>query len=371
MAATDRKTVFLAGGGTGGHLYPAIAIGQELEKRLDCELHFIGTQKGLENRIVPEYGYPLHLLAVRGMARRLALANVLVPFRLIWSLWQSFILLRRYKPMMVIGTGGYVSGPMLFAAAVLGFPTIIQEQNSYPGVTTRWLSRLVDQVHISFKESEKYFSNKSKLNLSGNPIRKFDMNRSPAKARQSFGLQPNRTTMLVFGGSQGARAINKALLASLPTLMDTTDLQIVWSTGKFDVDLVKKAVAAYTDRIWVAEYISDMETAYAAGDFALARAGAISLAELMACGVPAILIPLPWAAANHQQVNARSLEKLGAVGMILQSQLDEKTLLREIENLMRESTRNDMREKTQRAAFPNATRDIVDSILEYVQGGQS
>jgi UDP-N-acetylglucosamine--N-acetylmuramyl-(pentapeptide) pyrophosphoryl-undecaprenol N-acetylglucosamine transferase len=331
-ASTNEKYLF-AGGGTGGHLYPALAIAERiLAERPNSSVCFVGTKQGLENRVIPEKGFVLYYLAVRGVKRKLTLANLLVPFRIIWSLFQCVQILQKEKPRAVIGTGGYVSGPVLFVASLLKYPTLIQEQNSYPGVTTRILAKRVNKVHLSFKDSLKYFQKQENITISGNPVRNFDTTLGKSNAKESFGLNAKKSTLFIFGGSQGAMAINTAILAILDKLMLETEIQLLWSTGRFGFGKVKMDTEKYSNRIKVKEFIGDMEKAYAASDFCVCRAGAMTLAEITLCGIPSILVPYPYAAANHQEANARSLEKDGAAKVILESEMTDKLLFNQIKH---------------------------------------
>ena len=366
----DRAFTYLfAGGGTGGHIYPAIALAEELlQRQPESDIHFVGTKKGLERKVVPEKGFPLHLIAVRGVARYRTMANLLFPFRLLWSLIQSVALLLRLRPRAVIGTGGYVSGPVLYAASVLNVPTLIQEQNSYPGITTRLLARRVDRVHLSFQSSKNYLKKKDNLFVTGNPVRHLDVSVSQNKARQHFGLDGDRVTLFVFGGSQGASAINQALLEGLEAILQEIDLQIIWSTGPSDYQEIQQKAEIRKSRLFLAPFITDMPMAYRAADCALARAGAITLAELTACGCPAILIPYPYAAAHHQEENAKTLEKEGAAKMILQSELTPQILIETVRELAQnEKQRQQMRRAAEKFAFPQATKKIVDSLFQLCE----
>ncbi|MBN1482055.1 undecaprenyldiphospho-muramoylpentapeptide beta-N-acetylglucosaminyltransferase [candidate division KSB1 bacterium] len=360
---SNAETYIFAGGGTGGHLYPAVAMAQRIkELRPQSYIRFVGTRRGLENRLIPELGFPLSCVAVRGVTRSLTLKNILVPFVLIKGVVQCFSLLLKYKPNAVIGTGGYVSGPVVFSAALLGIPTLIQEQNSYPGLTTRLLSRWVKRVHISFEESRSYFKRTDNLVLTGNPVRKFELSKNKKQACAKFGLNPDYPVLLVYGGSQGAHAINQALLDSLAELMTASSLQIIWSTGQADYNAIQRAVKSYADRIWISAYISDMEAAYRAADMALTRAGALTIAELTLAGVPSILVPYPYAAANHQYTNARALEKNNACIVLMQDKLER--LSTELMSLLKdEQKRSQMAEAMRQSSFPNATDEIVNSIF--------
>ncbi len=368
MAAQQKNipAYILAGAGTGGHLYPAIAIGEKiLHLEPDSKIYFIGTKKGLETRVVPAAGHSLLLISVRGFSRKNLLANVIVLARLLVSLVQCVRILNKIKPAAVIGSGGYVSGPMLFMAVLLGYPTLIQEQNIYPGITTRWLSKWVDRVHISFKESAGYFKRQDNLFLTGNPVRSFHNCGDKPAARAVFGLQRNKLTMLVFGGSQGALAVNKAVVSCLINIMQQTELQIIWGTGKTAYPMVKDAITSWKERIYAAEYINNMEMAYTACDFAVCRSGAITLAELAVCGIPAILIPYPWAAAGHQEKNARAFVKIGAAEMILETGINADILTDRITELYRnQQKRNSMHLAALGAAFPDATEKIIQSVFK-------
>jgi len=361
------KVVF-AGGGTGGHLYPAIAIAEEINRRHpDVEIHFVGTKQGLEARVIPTLGYQFHLNAIRGLRRKLAFENVLLPFRIVWSLFQCIHLLGKVEPHVVVGTGGYVSGPTLFIAAILGIPTVIQEQNSYPGATTRLLAYMVDRVHLSFTESGKYFRSKKKLRISGNPVRTLVSGVSKSEARKRLGLDPNRDTLLIFGGSQGAHAINQIMIEAMPQILEKTFAQVIWGTGKLDYEKVATSVQALGKRVKVLEYIDEMQLAYSASDCAICRSGASTLAEITLSGLPSILIPYPFATARHQEVNARSLESLGAAVVVIQKDLQANVLANlVIEFLNNTRKRNKMEQAAKAASHPQAAKDIVDSIFEII-----
>lgn len=362
----DSCCFLLVGGGTGGHLYPALAIGEKiLEKKPECEIQFVGTKNGIENKIIPAKGYVLYYLVVRGLKRKLVLENIQVPFRLLWSFVQCFRILVKTKPRAVIGTGGYVSGPMLFMAFCFKVPTLIQEQNSYPGMTTKLLAKRANRVHLSFADSTKYFKRKDNIKITGNPVRAFDTMLDSQKAKERYGLDKTKLTLFVFGGSQGAQAINNAMSSILNDLMSEINVQIIWSAGKYSLKDVEKAALKYTNRVKVFEFINDMDAAYAAADLAICRAGAMTCAEITLCGIPSILIPYPYAAENHQEANARSLEKLGAAQVIIEKDLYGPTLLKQIKQLMENSSkRSFMSLAAKKAAYPNATQEIVNSVFE-------
>lgn len=359
-----RDKYLFAGGGTGGHLYPGIAIAEKiLTLKPEADIIFVGTRKGLECRVIPQLGYALHLIAVRGFARSRFFVNVTVPFRLVWSLVQSAVLIHKIKPNAVIGTGGYVSGPVLYMASLLKYPSLIQEQNSYPGVTTRLLAKHVDRVHISFAETKKYLKDTSNIFLTGNPVRKLDKI-SRENARKAFELTPQKPTLLVFGGSQGALILNIAVLAIVDDLMSGTDIQIIWGVGRWDLQAALAAAAKYPGRIRAMAYIDEMAQAYSAADLVVCRAGALTLAEITQCGLPSILIPFARAAGSHQEANAKSLQKLGAAEVILEGDLQPEILSQKIVRLLdNPSDRRAMAEAASKAAYRNAAEEIVRSIL--------
>jgi len=366
---SKRVTILLAGGGTGGHLYPAIALAQEFQRRRDADIVFVGTSYGIENRVLPTYPYVFKKIAIRGLQRKLSLANLLFPFRLLLSLLQCGLIVARHRPAVIIGTGGYVSGPALMVGIVFNVPTVIQEQNSYPGLVNRLLGKRVNQVHVTFKESMKYFRGQKAIYLSGNPVRGEFNTKTPQQARQVFGLAADKTTLFIFGGSQGAHAINQLMLQCLAELLRNPDLQILWAAGSHDFEETQKAVQAHAGRVSVREYIDDMPSAYAAADLAICRSGASTLSEIAICGLPAILIPLPHSAAGHQEYNARTVADAGAAVMLLEDTLSKDTLMAEIEQLLRDPDKlRAMSAAQRRLARPQAAHDIVTTAEQLFSG---
>ena len=365
-AQITRRRFLFAGGGTGGHLYPAIAIGEKLRELVpEAELHFAGTSRGLEARVVPELGYPLHLTAVRGFARGRLLANWTAPFRLLWSLVQSATILKRVRPEVVIGTGGYVSGPMLLMAHWLGYPTLIQEQNSHPGATTRLLARWVGRVHLGFAAALSSFPGRKNIRVTGNPVRDLERPETPGEARRHFGLDPDKPTLLVFGGSQGARVVNQAVIEMLPRLLAGSPVQLIWSSGKWNQEAVRQATVGCEERVWVTDFITEMPLAYRAADVVLSRAGALTLAEINVCGLASILIPFAAAAANHQEANALALAEQGSAMVILERDLAQQDLAALCLELLADPRRRERMGQLARAnAFPAASSELAQSVLE-------
>jgi UDP-N-acetylglucosamine--N-acetylmuramyl-(pentapeptide) pyrophosphoryl-undecaprenol N-acetylglucosamine transferase len=322
--------VLFAGGGTGGHLYPALALGDAF-KRLDpaAEVFFVGAKRGVEARVLPEKGVPHQLLPLEPIRRAKPWQN----WRLIPAMAQSFgglgHIFRTFKPNLVVGTGGYASGPAVAYALMRGVPAAVQEQNSFPGVVSRLVAGRVRQIHLAFPEARRYLKagKRTEIFEFGNPIRPPDFGVDRTAARAKFGLGGG-TVGLVVGGSQGARAVNEALLADLRGVVErraprAEGFEILWATGTGNFDRVQSALADLGSPAWVkaVPYIEDMPSALASADFAISRAGAMSLAELCAWGVPMILVPLPTAAANHQYHNAVALAEAGAAVMVEEKEL--------------------------------------------------
>jgi UDP-N-acetylglucosamine--N-acetylmuramyl-(pentapeptide) pyrophosphoryl-undecaprenol N-acetylglucosamine transferase len=355
--------IIFAGGGTGGHVFPALAIAEEIRKiEPDAEVFFIGTKNKIEARVVPGRGYPFRSIWISGWSRRLNPASVLFPIKLMVAMIQSYTLIREIKPDVVVGTGGYVCGPVVRAARLLRIPTVIQEQNSYPGATTRMLARHADRVHITFDETRKYLRRLDNVEMSGNPTRSELDGVSRGAAMKKFGFDPKRPVMLVFGGSQGAVTINNAVLASLPVL-ERFGGQLLWITGDSMYDGIRKRTAGREGCI-VVRFMDDMASAYAAASFALCRAGATTIAELTRTGVPSILVPYPYAAANHQEVNARTLTARGAARMIKDANLGGQLAFVLEEFLTHPASLDTMREEAKKLGKPDAGKVIAESIIK-------
>ena len=364
--------IVISGGGTGGHIYPALTIAAQLQKvNPKAEITFVGTKAGLEKDIVPRYGYPLEYISVAGFERKFSLQTICSAGKLLVGMVQAFNLLRRLKPDLVIGTGGYVCGPILFWAAMRGVPACIQEQNAMPGVTNKILARFVDKIFLGYKEGARYFPGEAKKDYTGNPVRSEVMSCSKEKGWETFGLDPAKVTILAFGGSRGARTINAAMAQMETNMAGRTDVQILHATGSLDYE---KYMAALDERVKTAEnikilpYIHAMPAALAVADLAVSRAGAIGLAELMVKGVPSILIPYPYATANHQEFNARALENVGAAKVILNKDLTGVKLQETIENLLlHKDEMTAMHQAAIKAGMPQAAADIAAKALELVE----
>ena len=362
--------VLFAGGGTGGHVFPAIALDDELKRREPgARVRFVGTPLGLESQAVPRAGYELRFIPAQGVKGKGALGQVFYLSQLLTqSLYHSLGIVRDFKPQVVVGTGGYVSGPVVLAAVLQGIPTLIQEQNSYPGLTTRLLAPWVDQVHLGFPSAIRYFRRRDNLRVSGNPTRAGLAAVDGPRARERFGLDRDRLTILVLGGSQGAHSINRAMLEALGELKAGSGVQILWQTGDKDYEWIKEGSISCGPRVVVERFIHDMAWAYGAADLVICRAGAITIAELTRCGLPAILVPYPFAAADHQLFNARTLVEAGAAKMVLDHELNGKRLSLILNDLLAAPQQLvAMARKSKGLGQPGATGRITEAILELAR----
>lgn len=364
--------VILSGGGTGGHIYPALTIADQIKSMCpEAEITFVGTRQGLEKDIIPRYGYPLEFIEVAGFRRSLSLDTLRSGMKLLRGLKDAYSLLVRLQPDLVIGTGGYVCGPIVFLAALKGIPTCIQEQNAMPGVTNKILARCVKKVFLGYSEAEKYFGGSSKKVFTGNPIRSEIMQIKRKDAVTELGLDPNKKTILVSGGSRGARSINNAMQYVERELTGRADVQVLHATGEVNYEYYiaeLKKQGPLENNIMIKPYLHNMPVALAAADLAVFRAGAIGLAELTAKGVPAVLVPYPYATANHQEFNARAVEAAGAAKVILDKELTGENLLEEIEKLLiSDEALQAMKQAAKSIGRPEAAAEIASQALNLVR----
>jgi UDP-N-acetylglucosamine--N-acetylmuramyl-(pentapeptide) pyrophosphoryl-undecaprenol N-acetylglucosamine transferase len=361
-AESKTPRILFAAGGTGGHLFPAIAIAEEILKiRQDAKIAFVGTKNKIEARVVPQKGFGFYTIWISGFHRRLTIDNLLFPVKIVVSLIQSFFLIRRYKPDIVVGTGGYVCGPILFAADLTGIPTVIHESNSYPGITTRLLASKASKVLISFEATKQWMKiNPEKMELVGNPTRDQLGSINRETGLSFFGLKPKKKTLLVVGGSLGASSINETVFAAAGEIAKA-DIQLIWQTGEFDYEKVKSKTIH--GQIWIGKFIDEMAYAYAAADMVLCRSGATTIAELTRLGIPAILVPYPHAAANHQELNANSMVKAGAATIIRDSELKTRALSEITRVMSDDHLRMTMGEHSKKIGKPNAGKDIAVKVL--------
>lgn len=351
-----------AGGGTGGHLYPAIAVADEIKRlKPESEIIFVGTKSKIEGRIIPKLGYGFKSIWIKGFARKFNLENLLFPVKLFVSLVQSLFISIKFKPRVAIGSGGYVAGPAIWGASVLGAKVILMESNSYPGVTTRLLERYADEVHISFDDSRKYLRKPDKIKLTGNPVRRELGRSTKEEAKRFFGLDENKITVLVLGGSLGAASINNSVSRIVEEL-EKKSLQIIWQTGKNYYHSYKNI---NLDSVKILDFIEDMNKAYSACDLLVARAGATTIAELTVLGIPSILIPSPHVAENHQYFNAKSLADSNAAILIKDS--DVQSILKDkiLELVLDKSLLKSLSENAKRISKPDAANVIAKSAINF------
>jgi UDP-N-acetylglucosamine--N-acetylmuramyl-(pentapeptide) pyrophosphoryl-undecaprenol N-acetylglucosamine transferase len=361
--------VIVSGGGTGGHIFPAVAIAKEIKSQFpEAEILFVGALGKMEMEKVPKEGFKIVGLPIAGFNRSNLLANIGFPVKLIKSLIKAYKVVKGFKPDIAIGVGGFASGPTLFMANLTGVKTLIQEQNSYAGVTNKWLSKKASKICVAYPEMERFFP-KDKLIFTGNPIRKDILNVTLSKeeSRTSFGLEKDRKTLLIIGGSLGALSINKAISKNLQKLLNE-DIQIIWQTGKTYIETAKKAVTeVQTSRVYVSDFIYEMDKAYAAADFVISRAGALSVSELSVVAKPAILVPFPFAAEDHQTKNAESLSKNNAAILIKDSEISDK-----VEEIIHSFSNNEgllqeLSENIKKFAKPNAAQEIVAAVKNIIK----
>jgi UDP-N-acetylglucosamine--N-acetylmuramyl-(pentapeptide) pyrophosphoryl-undecaprenol N-acetylglucosamine transferase len=351
-----------AGGGTGGHLYPAIAVADEIKRlKPESEIIFVGTKSKIEGRVIPKLGYGFKSIWIKGFARKFNLENILFPLKLVVSLVQSLFISFRFKPKVAIGSGGYVAGPAIWGASVLGAKVILMESNSYPGVTTRLLERYADEVNISFDDSKKYLRRPDKIKLTGNPVRSELGSSTKEESKKSFGLDGNKFTILVLGGSLGAASINNSVAQCLEEL-ENKSLQIIWQTGKNYYHSYKNI---NLHSVKILDFIEDMNKAYSACDLLVARAGATTIAELTVLGIPSILIPSPHVAENHQYYNAKSLADNNAAILIKDSDLNSILKDKILEVVADKKLLKSLSENAKRISKPDAANVIAKSAINF------
>lgn len=356
----------LSGGGTGGHIYPAIAIANELKLRFpDADFLFVGAKDKMEMQKVPQAGYTIKGLWIAGLQRKITMQNMMFPFKLISSLWTSRKIIKEFKPDVVIGTGGFASGPLLQMANNLNIPTVIQEQNSYPGITNKLLSKKANSICVAYENLDRFFP-KEKIVITGNPVRQdlLEIDSKRKEAIKHYNLDPNKKTLLVLGGSLGARRLNRLIEKEIYTII-SKDIQIIWQCGK----LYYHDYNHFTDRkmVQVVSFIDRMDLVYAAADFIISRAGASSVSELCLVGKPVIFIPSPNVSEDHQTKNAKAiLDKNGAL-LIKENELDA-TFEPIFSNLVfNENLQKELSENIKKLARPNATKDIVEEIIKLIK----
>lgn len=364
----ERK-VIISGGGTGGHIFPAIAIANAL-KSIDpaIEILFVGAEGRMEMEKVPAAGYAIEGLNITGFQRSLKLSNLAFPFRVISSLMKAGKIINRFRPDVAVGVGGYASGPLLFMATRKGVPGLIQEQNSYPGITNKMLASKVEKICVAYENMQQFFP-ASKIILTGNPVRE-EMVKIEGKRKDAaafFGLNSELKTILVVGGSQGARSINHAIKAHLKEISEA-GVQLIWQCGKIFFEEAKQAVAAMgNDKIKVFDFITRMDYAYAMADVIISRAGASTVSELCIIGKPAVLVPLPTAAEDHQTKNCKALVEKNAALLIADKNAMEQLVKTTLDLIQDESKQQQLSKNIAGMALTNSAKVIAEQVLGLIK----
>ena len=358
--------VIISGGGTGGHIFPAISIANEIKKNLpETEILFVGAKGRMEMEKVPSAGYEIQGLWISGLQRKLSFSNFLFPFKVILSTIKARSIIKKFKPNIVIGTGGYASGPTLRAAASLGIPTLIQEQNSYPGITNKLLSKKVNSICVAYEGMEKFFP-KEKIILTGNPVREdiLHITENKSIAYDFFGINPDKKTILVIGGSLGARTINESIAANL-FLFKENNVQLLWQTGKTFFERAKNEIQKLEGKnCYAFDFISKMDLAYAVADIVISRAGASSVSELAVAAKPSILVPSPNVAEDHQTKNAMALVNKNAALIVKDSEAKAELVKLAIDLLQNVEKQKELSTNISKLAFKNACSEIVLKIFQ-------
>lgn len=353
-----------AGGGTGGHLYPAIAVAEQIKlMKPEADILFVGTKNKIESVAVPKSGFNFKSIWISGFARKLTFKNILFPFKVIVAMIQSLIIVMKLKPKVTIGTGAYVAGPVVWAASVIGSKIVLLEQNSFPGITNRLLEKKSHEIHISFEDSKKYFRQPEKLILTGNPVRTEIKLIDKTSALNKFELRSDRKTLLILGGSLGAKSINEAVKNNIDLFIEK-GIQIIWQTGGLYFEQYK----SYNNgRIKVMAFIDDMASAYSACDLLAARAGATTIAEVSQMGLPVIFIPSKNVAANHQYKNAKSLADNNAAEIIIDENLRESFFKPVYELIHNENRLAELRNNIKNFSKPEAAKVIAERAIKLAE----
>ncbi len=364
--------IAVSGGGTGGHIYPALALMREIQKvNKHADFLYIGTQNGLESKLVPRENIPFKSIHITGFKRKLSFENIKTIFRFLKGVKDSKKFLKEFQPDIVIGTGGYVCGPVVYAAAKLRIPTIIHEQNSVPGLTNKFLSRYVNKIAICFEDAKEFFP-PEKTVFTGNPRASEVIGNDGIKGRLSAGLSATKPIVLIFGGSRGARPINEAVVKALPELVGKP-YQVLYVTGEVHYEDVKKEaeLVGNPDNVVIKPFIHNMPEVLAGVDLVVSRAGATTLAEITSLGIPSILIPSPYVTNNHQEKNARSLSDHGAAKILLEKDLTSNTLVSQIDRIMLDQqVIAEMKRKAREMGVPDAASKLYKVMEQLMRVNQ-
>ena len=364
-----KHKVIISGGGTGGHIFPALAIADEIKKRLpDGEILFVGANGKMEMEKVPKAGYNIIGLTIAGLKRGIYFSNLLLPFKLISSLLKARSILKDFDPNLVIGVGGYASAPTLKMAQFMGIPTLIQEQNCYAGKTNKALAKQAKKICVAYEGMDKYFP-KTKIVFTGNPVRNsiklVDQNR--VQAIEFFELDKDKKTILIIGGSLGAKSINEAVLQNLDLIRTQKEIQFIWQTGsRYFTEIKEHHLKEFPINLKVFEFIHRMDLAYAISDLVISRAGALSVSELCLLGKAAVLVPSPNVAEDHQTTNAMALVRQNAAILIEDKNAKNDLIKESIKCINDSKLLNQISTNASHLAKPNATNDIVDECLKLI-----
>ncbi|MGE5352840.1 MAG: undecaprenyldiphospho-muramoylpentapeptide beta-N-acetylglucosaminyltransferase [Acidobacteriota bacterium] len=365
MKKSETKYRFLfAGGGTGGHLFPAIAVAEKIKMlKPEAEFLFVGTKAKIEAVVVPKLGYNFKTIWIKGFARRFDLQNILFPLKFVVSMLQSLWINIGFKPRVAIGSGGYVSGPAVWGASVMGAKVILLEQNSYPGITTRLLEKKASEIHLSFEDSKKYLKDQSKLYFTGNPVRSSLKIEEKSMALRKFNLQEGKKTLLVLGGSLGARSVNEAVAKAIPQFLEK-DIQVIWQTGKNYYETYKHL---QTPSVWINPFIEDMGAAFSACDLLISRAGATTIAEITMLGIPTVFVPSPNVAANHQYLNAKSLSDKDAAILQANNKASEELAGKVLDVISDDHRLGQLSENIKLFAKPDAALIVAQNAIKLAE----
>ena len=359
----------ISGGGTGGHVFPAIAIADAIREAVPgAQVQFVGAKGKLEMEKVPRAGYHIDGLWISGINRQRMVRNLAFPFKLVSSLVKSWQLARRFRPDVAVGVGGYASGPLLAVTTRMGIPALLQEQNSFPGITNKLLAKRADKICVAYDKMEQYFP-ASKLVFTGNPVRTAFLTKpiDRREAFEHFGLDPEKKTIFLFGGSLGAQALNEAIAAQIDQLKARTDVQLLWQVGKIYFDRYEAMEAVHAPNVHRLAFVDRMDMAYAIADLVVSRAGALTISELALLGKPALLVPSPNVAEDHQTKNARALVEKGAAVMLRDTEARER-LVNDALDLLEETDKlAGMARAIKTLARPDAAGQIAREVLALIK----
>lgn len=371
MDKTENIKVIVSGGGTGGHIFPAVSIADAIIAMVpDAEVLFVGAEGKMEMQRVPAAGYKIIGLPVAGFNRKNLLKNIPVLFKLIKCQKMARKIIKEFKPMVVVGVGGYASGPTLKTAAAMGVPTLIQEQNSYAGVTNKILAKSARKICVAYEGMERFFP-KDKIVLTGNPVRQglVEARLTKAEAVEKMGLNPSRRTVLIIGGSLGARTMNESVIGNLSIIREAQNVQFVWQTGKYYSDEIKERLSkeAAVPNLKVTDFVADMATAYAAADLVVSRAGASSISELCVLHKPSILVPSPNVAEDHQTKNAQALSTRGAAILVADKDAVAQLIPMAIKTVADDALLSSLGENAGKMAFYDSAKVIAEEVLKLAR----